>query len=305
MTSIYTSIEKVDKFVENNEMLFVDMKIPEHPPNRENIQKWLDQHKDTIQYDMAKIFANNIFHVSFTQMVTVINHMVNELYELKELSNKDLYLYVPMHQDKSNFYFTMFFYWLCKLKEIKFTGVLSHFYKNYDFDYVDCLIIIVDDASYSGIQIVEHISNLSSNRGELFLAIPYISETARARIHKTNDKAIIPSSSTIFYSVKQLLVQHNLSVNIRKSVNRSHLLYFDFKLPDSVSIPQTIFVYGYRLFDKSDLVFTDPNDVLPLINGCDETYRKTIVPKYSMDVNDEFDIPCPNPFYKKLVWKHL
>jgi hypothetical protein len=296
------NIPKLDEFVEKNKGLFSmssdEMKISKHPPNYKNIQIWLKKHENTPEQSLSVILANNILNVSYDTMVKVFNNIVNELFVLQESSKKRLYIYVPNVVEKSNFFFTVFFYWLCKLKNIEFIGVVEKY-----TDYADNIIVIVDDASYSGIQLSTHIEDLGSNDADLFIAVPYISDNAKKLMIKTNNRVIIPSSTTTFYSIRELIQQGVDKYIPTKGIGRDHLLYFDFKLPDYVSIPQTIFAYGYNIAEHFTFQYEDSKDVLPLISGCDEAYRKHICHKGVMDINDVVKPQCPNPFYKKIVWK--
>ena len=103
---------------------------------------------------------------------------------------------------------------------------------------------------------------------------------------------------------------------IRDEHFRYHLLYFNFKLPDNVSIPTNIFRYGYKL--AGDEEYKNEDEVLCFLTGCEEynkTYIKNGLSEYDSD-KDEGGVSswgwgiqpqpqptnCPDSFYKRIKW---
>ncbi len=179
---------------------------------------------------------------------------------------------------------------------------------------------MVDDASYSGIQMDETIRSLNEvSTTKFFMAVAYMSTTARLLLttHYKN-KIIIPPSTESFSSIYQLASieekkilddEINLEQKYpikRISIRHTHLLYLDFKLPDSVSVPHIIFAYGFKVGDPSYTRIEEVDKLRSLISGCTDTYRNNLhISKSTFDLNktDLIGGVCPTSFYKSVEWK--
>ncbi len=303
------------------------MKVPTHPVNRDNVRDWLElqRPKDDVEvpigdpniklvgYIIAKTIANNILNVSYDDILCKLNQLVNELFTIYDSSHPNLYLFLPTDRKKSNFVFTIIFYHFCRKKGIEFSGITNA--RNPKTD--NKMIVIVDDATYSGDQIYRHIQTLKAmnDQSEMyFLAISYISDSAinLFDISFRYSFIIIPTSSTRFNCVSNLITPEEYNtikntiggMNILGSINK-RLLYFDFKLPDALSIPQTIFAYGYAVLDDNHKTHTSPDDVLSFIGGCEENFKNNLQhEKKTFDLNRQLIASemCPQSFYKQIRW---
>jgi hypothetical protein len=325
------SIRNLNSFTDSNiQNLLTNIKVEKHPINRDNVRKWLALYPRGVggdsdvgreyelgDYIIAKTIANNIMNVSYDEIMFKMNMLANELFIIYTITKPNLYLYLPTELKKSNFVFTIIFYHFCRMKGIEFSGVTS----TYNTHTSNKMIVIVDDASYSGDQIYNHIHFLKwinpKETTHYFLAISYISDTA-IRLFNSNFidlNIIIPTSSTIFKSIRSLLNKEELEI-VERMPTRKHaihieylidknLLYLDFKLPDSLSIPQTIFAYGYKIGDPWNKTYSDPNEVLSFIGGCEETFKNNLqINKRVGDINREKLVggTCPVSFYKNIEW---
>jgi hypothetical protein len=313
--TIFNSLNTFDLFVEKHKDQFLEIKVPEHPLNIENVGKWIKKHTDPLDITIATIISTNITNVSYDNIVDKLNGVANELYILSK-TNIPLFLYIPTETRKSNFFFTVLFYWICKKKDIRFTDIVSNSNRYFNTTDDPNIIVMVDDASYSGGQICDILSiqDIKYNH-QIFFAIPYISDTARLFIAKDIEpftSVIFPSSIETFKNMTTIVKEYDeelvdkIKIYDRyvQTLSDKHLLYIDFKLPDSISIPQTIFAFGYRLSDPDNTSYKTEDEVLSFISGCEETYKRGLgKPKGVLDLNDEFLIPCPNSFYKNIIWK--
>jgi hypothetical protein len=304
-----------DLFVEKHKDTILSVDVATHPPDHENIRKWIEKHTDELDIPVAKIISTSITNVSYDDIISKFNDLSNDvltLYEQKE----SLFLYVPIETRKSNFFFTVLFYYACKCKGVRFTDIVSVKSQYFNTTGDPNIIIMVDDASYSGNQICNTIitEDILYNHN-IFLAIPYISTSARRMIEEKieiHTEVIISMSSDIFKNIKEIVNEYDkqLSLDIKiydrymYQLTAQHLLYLDFKLPDSISIPQTIFAYGYKLSDPDVKVYKTGGEVLSFISGCSEVYRHNLhIAKRELDVNDETDEVCPITFYKNSAWE--
>jgi Leucine-rich repeat (LRR) protein len=266
------SIQRLNSFIVKNEShisLEPDEKrdallVPRHPINRENVNKWLESHNrtDTIDYMIAKTIANNIMNISYADIKNRFNHLVNELNIIYLNSNTALYLYIPTDISKSNFIFTMFFYNLCLDKEIVFNGVTDNYMSLTQG--INNIIVLVDDVSYSGSQISNHIGELSNicEGFTFFLAIPYISMNAKKLIKdrlKLDDEVIFPSTSIEFKSIKQYMSDtEKLDIkNYKRVWDNSIVLKPREEVIDDEDDEDD------DEDDEDDIDFNDPNLVIP------------------------------------------
>jgi hypothetical protein len=286
LDEICSDIELFGKFVKRNRSNF-DGELKEHPPNRENINKWVEMHKSTDLYTYAKSIANNITYATYNDLQKKLSDIANELFLLQKSTGIKPYLYVYDNTQKSNFVMTLLFYYLCIWKNIQFAGIITYAGAS------DKFVVIVDDATYSGTQICGHIIALGCDNTKIFLAIPYISETAEASIREqvgSDSELIIPSDSMRFrdiYSIHKTYTDTFGATDtgvVSQRIGSAHLLYFNFKLPDYLSIPENIFKYGYRL-DRDE--YEDGDEPLCFVTGCEDGDKK---------------IECPKPFYKNNYW---
>jgi hypothetical protein len=305
------TIKLLNKFVDKNISDILETNVPEHPIDQDNVRAWLKLHEDTDFYNIAVAIANNILNVSYKKILEQFNCIANELYIMyNERQDSDFYIFIPDEMYKSNFVFTLIFYYLCREKGIIFTDLVGK--REIQVRTTD-LIVIVDDATYSGDQISNHISTLvvscKLRDATFFLGIPYISDRAKETVSKLcrhisiTTNIVYPSSSISF---KTILSYMNEEKDTLPELTDKHLLYFDFKLPDSVSIPQTIFAYGYRIDDDYDKRHYDTNDILTFFKGCDAFYKRNMrIEKGVMDIYRENFIGdmCPKPFYSEIIFK--
>jgi hypothetical protein len=307
--SMYNDVVLWMEFVNKNIDIILNIRVPEHPPNNQDIRKWIDKHEDLIDKQIAYCIANNIQNVSYKDLLGIFNDIVNELVVLQEFVKRKICLVLPVHTTKSNFIFTVLFSWLCEKKNIFFTSILPDIAEPTPDD--ETLFILVDDASYSGNQIGVVVKRISrGNQSKVFLAIPYISTTAEQFIKnkiQSQHQLIVPSSCKRFKNIQECIDEQKADIVIESKlitdILKLHLLYLDFKLPDSISIPQTIFAYGYKLRDSGGKTYKDPDEVLCFISDCKELYREHLyIRKDVLDINRIIDVQCPNPFYKRIKW---
>ena len=315
--------EQFDTFVKNNVGQLLTREVPTHPIDKDNVVKWVNKHSErTIGY--ARMVSNLFQNVSWREFLNGVQKVANEL---NIYSDKELYLMFPidMHKNfekkwtkKSNFMTTILLYHvLCHVQGIKFKDVI--FGGEEQKFGADSMIVIADDCSYSGKQLDEIVENL--NDVSIFLAVPYISQSARERLSERKN-VIIPSSSATFYNVENIANTSNLTKRNQKrmidffcgKLKSLHGLYFDFKLADFISVFCTILAYGYTLdeiqhdncevdFDDYDVeAKIDPARSLPLISNC-PIFKKKMEPTLIRDIGGELGKKmCPYPFYKYIKW---
>jgi hypothetical protein len=314
--NIFTDMNILNSFVDKNIDILLNIKVRDHPPNRTNIRKWIEKHKDEHPYDymVANVIANNILYVTLDTVLDKFRDLANDLELLtRARDDKPLIYFGDDGIFKSNFFFTTLFYSVCRLKNIQFERVVRG---GISGECRNRLVVVVDDASYSGIQLSDHIESLLCNNTTVFVAVPYVSSVAENemnRVVKNNSQLIISNSVTRFQSVDRLFTEYLKSMNINDEIkipyshiSNKHLLYFNFKIPDGVSIPHNIFIFGYRVSGNEE--YKSEDEVLCFLTDCEDTYKtltKNMIHNRNSDRNNRLptNMVCPEVFYKKkLGW---
>jgi hypothetical protein len=165
------SIKCVREFVKENEQDIIEQKVNTYPINEENFLKWINNHSERFKSEASDLRANTI-HVSFLQFTETLCKICAEIRSVKD-SYKNIVLLIPDMIKKSNFWISLYmFYYL--------NDVITHVcYKIEGASTLKekTLIIIPDDCSYSGTQIIAYFSIKTPHH--ILFAIPYISKEAK------------------------------------------------------------------------------------------------------------------------------
>lgn len=293
-------VKEFSEFVEENISKILDIPHPRYPLNRDKVGEWIDRHSDDWK-DRARLVSNLFQNVSWDEFLDGMNKVANELGMYREA----LYLHVPFkNRAKSNFFATvLFFYIFCHKQGHSFRGIYQ-----FGMDIPEnSIVVIVDDASYSGVQIYNTAIDVGIyNKKKVFLAIPYISEKARRRLK--HDNVVIPTTSKTFHTLQTYLGDRAEDV-VRECtfIEDKHGLYFDFKLPDYVSIFTATLSYGFTLDQISKTEDCGGNNLwktnnnLCLIDGCEAVYSLRFPTTDRLYLSD-YVYTCPNSFYKEIMW---
>lgn len=283
-------VKEFSAFVKENISKILDAPHPKYPLNRDNIREWINRHSDARTRAIARAISNLFENISWEEFLKKMNNVANDLGLYT-----NLYLYLPAKTDvgKSNYFTTiLFFHIFCHEQEQSFKGM----YHIGDIIPEDSIIVVADDASYSGAQMYDLITDIIDVR--VFLAVPYVSETARIMLSTLN--VIVPPSSETFHTLMTYLgdrTEQDINEMCRY-ISGKHGLYFDFKLPDTVSVLTEILAYGFTL-DQMLLSrkcggirkLQSDEKSLCLIEGCEAAYN----------TYDNLGL-CPTPFYKSIKY---
>jgi hypothetical protein len=275
-------LRNVHHFVDENKNI-IDKKVNSYPIHEKNFVKWINNHSPEYQ-SIASDFRANTVHVSFEQFKQVLGKICAEIRVIKN-NYQNIILLLPDLLQKSNFWVSIYmFHYL--------SDMITHVVTRIDStSFIDgkTLIIIPDDASYTGKQIVIYASSQTSH--DMVFAIPYISRDAKNYIKRslsnTNNKGnILFCESTIEF----------------KKIKKRYAIYFDHKLADEISTYQLTYALG------KDEVTGDPNFVyepMSLIQGC-ELYKEVVNPS-TFETDNILNVVgssrmCPPPFYKNIQY---
>lgn len=321
------------QFYEENIEMLLTYNPKEYGINEENFEIWINRQETKELKKLSKLFKKYTRYVSYDEFLTKIKNICKDIINNKNNYN-NFVLYVKYdtkdikkNMIKSNFWITLLHYHflhkeLGKKLDIyidieEFSNINLELYKQKD---KKILLIICDDASYSGEQIRiifrELLLKEKIDKDNYFLfSIPYISNFSLFTIKEMfkdmefkNEQLNLSDETEKFYGFreelekkvenKKLLEYAKNKINIER-----HTIFFNHKLPDRVSIFQDIYAFGTSFFGtlKSD------EKSISLIKGCDMTnlYNKwkdlTMTEKIDIQSID-MNAMCPEPFYKKFKY---
>jgi hypothetical protein len=326
---------KFDSFVNQNieSVLTHSQNMDPHPVDKEALESWRDQMikninlNEDLKYDRKKLiewtnrFADNLTCISHEKFLSVLKLITYDLItELENTKFKTVVLCVEKEANKSSIWLAILMW--SKIRNyvthvMSFKDANAHFQKNTWDGQTGC-IIHPDDAAYSGKQYKNYYEEIHSqvNIKKHFILIPYISETAR---NEFNTCANIWISQ---YSISFKSLYSNNETELRHVQNRSiveifcgaadvhgipdrHVLYFDHKLADRVSLYTQVIAYSPILPSNG----LNPEQIIigkGFIKNCTRIFNPEkstieILLRYATGADREKPL-CPNPIYKYLSY---
>ena len=290
---------------------------PTIPSENDNYQineakrnEWIDAHQEAHKPLMKEI-AGKVTRITFKTFKRSLGNSVlsakTELAKKLDIDKKDLKdrIIVLVENNKSN-------QWVAELAAKDFGLKASKYYRLGDKDankFIDHIndhtdqtersefknkvVVLLDDGSYSGTQITDHVKHILKIRKDLSLAgvcviIPYMTQNAKELLQSTvkkligeksneftlSDSKIIPTVATIL-SQKKLETINQLwwpNEEDTQQANGRGLYYFDHKIPNYASFPDPL---KKGTVSKS-LVEKNNNDSKTTVKG---THSKTVSKK--------------------------
>jgi len=282
--------------------------------NKSNVEKFLDA-CDDITRPIAKKIIDNTRHVSFKEMLKLLNLNLKEMIELlKKDRPLFIYIYKYLGVERSNYWIYLYLkdyvnFYKPNQEIIILTG------KVIDNENLinDDIIIMIDDVFYTGSTISDNIKLLifkNDFKLNIFILAPFISRYAKNLIKRlSNDKLnIILNSHTEFIPItNDYLTNEEMNLlttyySYYDSFNSHYniifeffsnklLLYFDHKIGYTRSNVQMFYSgivpnsYNKKLFNENSDISKNL-EIIPLLKNCE-------------DVKDyEYDSKCPISPYK-------
>jgi len=340
MSEISSSLSRLeimeDFYQENKDKLLINVS---HPINETNFIEWIERHHDidTNLGILASDFRRYTTHISlglFMDQIGKISAHIRSLVMTEKYVNVILFFSgvqgAPVKFEKSNTWVTILFY-----------GYLSDIITDIKFVHVNetdekTLIILADDASYSGSQyasVVDTLLKYTNHNQDIMVAIPYISKKAKNKIKKKKlesekiqpgkkGKLIFSNETETIYSIEENIELDEKSterkmkeqnIDTKKKMWRDltdigyirYTMYFDHKLADGLSTYTDTYALGNPLHIQR---CKDNWGVLPLIGNCNEEQTEAINRFRCKRVEPETDVgwekACPSPFYKGIEYKY-
>lgn len=322
-----------DEFVEENFPKFRNIK--KYPLNEENVRKWVLKHRELgTNYELsARITKTTFKNVSFVEFMSIYDKICEELCILQQ--KYKFYIKTNEIMEKSDFFCAVILYYIMKRKNLRVEAIMTDIYTDFkDYDKTDTLVLMPDDAMYSGEYLTGSIKELTSSHFKLsvFPIVSYMSLSAKTKLFKSILDENLSEEAVVNMPFSTLKQRGVLVSNFTKSFmtpkqqniynfgNNKQLerflptvsgLYFDFKLSDSLSCMATILAYGYLLngeayLDASRTWTEDKNieEIIPLITNCEYLYtRKNLVSRYAGDLRGILkNKVCPVSVYKTVYY---
>jgi hypothetical protein len=301
----------------NYENIFINSDIPipkfTYPINETNKQRYLDEIDKKCQDENTKIgikeVINNMVHISFNNFIKSINYCIKQF---EANIKRDYILFVPSGPYRSNYWCSQIVYHLLDKKPIKILGIDDLFYSSKETDTIEDIdkkniinnnnfqeiyekydILLCDDGIYSGQQMNSNVYRINSKMNlftktnkkiNVHIICPYISNMGLGKL-ENKDYGVVTSIlyyKEIIKNVQELKYKYP-NDGMFDTIQNKHLLYFDHKLPDIVSIPVTVFSksrFPLKCYIKNDNPYH-------LVQNC------------LYDDHDDIYAPkCPPPPYK-------
>ena len=302
--------KNMDIFYQENKHL-LSRTVAEYPINEENFVKWINKYENPDLKSVASLFRKYTRYVSHTEFVGKIGSICAGVRD-KSKGFDNVVLMMNSDVKKSNFWVAFLTYhFLNDIITDIVADTLSNFIPENPTNKV--LGIICDDASYTGSQISVMMGKIPTTV-EVFFVIPYISTIAKKKIKKKAPKNISFSTEIEeFKSFEENLNKENINgLNYRQIKNKYRdipfgkmTIYFSHKLPDMVSVYQTIYSFGIP-FTKNDILKGFDYEPLSLIQNCSPPKGIDTQQLWNLyDLQDTVGIEnmCPLPFYKLYKYK--
>lgn len=302
--------KKFINFCKENFTSFINNIIP-HPLNKDNVGKWILSHKEEEKI-CARLASTCFRNISISETLDVLNKICEELILLQQNRKLILFLSCPTEPSdiliKSNFFISVLLYYIASEKKLNFSAVITEKedLNELKIDPSNAILVIPDDCSYSGSQLSGVVYGLANKNNKLpmkvFLVLVAISQTAKRAFNNWKNEIIFSSHTilfdSIFSSVKNSdsfkMLTEDEKKDIIKNLPDLHAVYFDFKIPDTLSIISSTFLFGYYITGIK------PLQPLPLISGCEDNCIKIFTDPNFKEVEDPTDYNniCPYPIYK-------
>lgn len=269
--------EEVIKFDRVYELNASKIMMPEsntYPLDRDAIAEWISGLRSTgaptAVVDFAIFFQNNARHISFKEFYANLTASAQQLQSECEADNGVIVSLVPSDQKKSNYWVNLLIWPIIRKHVVRITLGLN-WELAVRYPDVNVRYLYADDAAYSGEQASGKLTfynpTIPPPNLRACVLIPFITEGARSLISDTISKRMI---SVEFFKARDDPRQlHDSFTSKQLSEVRAYpgfaklfptqaLLYFDHKLPDTISAPDFLFALGPVYIASSETFQTRP-----------------------------------------------
>lgn len=326
-------LEFFRKFVDEN---YDKLHAPaSYPLNPVNMMKWRDAQTTDDGRQFARLFITHLRHVSWSEWKNALSKLCIELDEHITSTNPTrVVMIIDGSLIKSNIMVAMLMFRMLSHHITHIAGPLgqdNEYLSGPEFGIGGTIFIHVDDCSYSGNQIAsaledpaEVFQDTVERDFQYIIACPFISEVAVELLSKRGNFVKFPKSTVVLkpFSVQATKTAENepnkypkfSAERFRVEGHSDRLLggaspyqykpglcavYFDHKLPDVVSVFQSLIALGTT---------DNRNYIGSLISGCEKfqyfyQLGKNAPPVIPYETDFDDDGTCPRAFYKTIKYQ--
>ena len=202
---------KFDLYINDNIDQILSFHTKDYSINNENFDKWINNHENGPKKEICKLFKKYTRHISYNEFKDTIKKNCDEI--IKLYKNKNIIMFIPFNDmKKSNFAVSLLYYYHIRngITDItiitKITGDENS------------VIIIADDATYSGIQYSNYLLVNENKILDIIVAIPYISKKAKTKFSGNKNNLIYLDSSIEFNSFSECIknLEHTPIVMVKR-----------------------------------------------------------------------------------------
>lgn len=282
-----------------------------HNINNNKLKEWLNKS----DYSIRSIANEFILKTTYISYSTFKVYLKNTFAEMLTTLKTNTLQFLIISDSKSISYENKSGFWVFN-HVVKYIDKSNYSYKIVtdlkDIDY-SLPIIIPDDASYSGSQISSFIELFSNKKCDIYILVPFISNTAIDRITNSFNENNV--DGTLYFSIKNKFIMKPVyelmsddkivklfSYYTKDGRNvRDYPIYFDHKVADSYSSFPLIYTYGVIPNDHNkNIIQKCKLNRLPLKDYYKDLQRVPILNNCPYDI--PYNImtpPCPLQPYKK------
>ena len=286
----------------------MNLKPNKHNINNDNLKQWLDKSDANIKL-IANEFILKTTYISYNIFKKYLKKTFLEM--LKTLQPSTLQFLILSDNVKVSFENKSGF-WVYQ-HILEYIGKYNHkiITNIKDVDY-NLPIIIIDDASYSGSQISSFIELFSNTNCDIYIMIPFISNTAIDVITTTFKESNIEGN--LYFPIKNKFIMKPIyelmdtdkivklfQYYTKDGLNiREYPIYFDHKVADNYSSFPLIYTFGIIPNAHNKAIITKcKKEKIPIKNFYNELERIPLLNNCQYDI--PYDIgtpPCPLQPYK-------
>lgn len=284
------------------------IKPNKHPIDNDKLFNFLSRADPSIK-SIATEFIMNTQYIPYNLFVKVLKACLKEI--ISKVKTTTLQFYLP--NDEKDYYYKSGYWILQHIK--KYINL-----KKYNFVVIDDIgnintdipVIIADDASYSGSQLTSYIESFSGMNCDIYMLVPYISNTAidvitesfrgfeiEGDIYFANKSKVI--MKPIYEMMEENKVEKLFSYYTKDGQNiREYPYYFDHKVADNYSSFPLIYTYGIIPNAHNKKIIHDCKiNRLPLKEHFYKLEREAILKNCQTDIIYNLAKPsCPTQPYK-------
>lgn len=288
----------------------MNIKPNKHNINNTKLKEWLDKS----DYNIKSIAHEFILKSKYISYSIFKKYLKNTYFEMIKTLNTNKLQFLIISDSSSVSFKNKSGFWVLNhiipyIDNKTYEYKIIHNIKDINYQYP---IIIPDDATYSGSQISSFIELFLNKNCDIYVMIPFISNTAIDIITKTFKENQI--EGTLYFPIKnkfiikpvyELMSEEKIkklfSYYTKDGQNiREYPIYFDHKVADNYSSFPLIYTYGVIPNQHNkDIIQMCKRNRLPLKNYFKDLERVPILNNCSYDISYDISTPpCPLQPYK-------